>query len=127
MARRYNVRRVKLHWSYSISEAAKLLGVHCAALLISSASKREARSESCRFTAQIVTVQERPVESFFEKSRLGPAIHTWEQLVRPVIPVIVLRTPKSECPLDFKKLILIPGLGESGAYRNALALMRESE
>jgi excisionase family DNA binding protein len=28
MARRYNVRRVKLHWSYSISEAAKLLGVH---------------------------------------------------------------------------------------------------
>jgi excisionase family DNA binding protein len=28
MARRYNVRRVKLHWSYSISEVAKLLGVH---------------------------------------------------------------------------------------------------
>jgi len=28
MARRLNVRRVKIHWSYSISEAAKLLGVH---------------------------------------------------------------------------------------------------
>ena len=28
MARRHNVRRVKIHWSYSISEAAKLLGVH---------------------------------------------------------------------------------------------------
>ena len=28
MARRYNLRRVKIHWSYSVSEAAKLLGVH---------------------------------------------------------------------------------------------------
>jgi len=28
MARRHNVRRVKIHRSYSISEAAKLLGVH---------------------------------------------------------------------------------------------------
>lgn len=28
MTRRHNVRRVKIHWSYSVSEAAKLLGVH---------------------------------------------------------------------------------------------------
>lgn len=28
MARRHNVRRVKIHWAYSVSEAAKLLGVH---------------------------------------------------------------------------------------------------
>src|SRR5947208_1860226 len=28
MARRYNVRRVKIHWSYSVSEAPKLLDVH---------------------------------------------------------------------------------------------------
>ena len=28
MARRYNIRRVKIHRSYSVSEVAKLLGVH---------------------------------------------------------------------------------------------------